>query len=100
MRTEVVIKLRNIILMITGILLFVGAQIVPAASTGQTQSLLESFGMSSILIGIHLMLWSDYTYNDMIENGLKINYKLYQYIGLLAVLLMLIIILNAYYLAT
>ena len=93
-----IIKFRNILLVIMGILFLIGAYTVPATSSGQTQSLFDSFIMSITLVGIHLLMWSDYIYNDIFENGFKINYKLYQYIGLVGVSIMLIIILNAYYL--
>jgi len=96
MTINILIKIRIILQICIALIVFIGAQNVPATSSGETQSLLEALSMASIIYILHHALWSEYIYNDIKNNGLNINYKTYQYVGLIVVSGMLFIVTNAY----
>jgi len=79
------------------IVLFVGAQIVPATTTGEVATFFEAFIMGLVPIVLHFTMWSDWMHTKISNDGLKINYKLYQIIGLVVVLLNLMIVTTAYF---
>lgn len=97
MKTSQIIKLRIIFILLTGFLFFIGSQVVPVDTTGVPMSFFEALGITVLLLALHFIMWSDYMHNKFAEDGLKINYKLYQIIGLTVVLGMLAIIVNTYY---
>ena len=100
MATKLIIKLRNIILLVTSIILFVGTQIVPATNSGKTFSFLEALSVSLLLFFLHFSLWSTYMYNEYkyegFNSGKKLNYKVYQIIGLFFIIITFIVISKVY----
>lgn len=89
-------KIRNIIIFLVSIIVLWGAQTVPATSSGETQSFLESLGMAIIIFFFQYMFVSDYMYNSLRENGLRIDYNFFQIFSLLVILFLLYIVTNAY----
>ena len=96
MNIQLIIKIRNILLFLVSVIVFFGAQIRPATNSGETQSLFMALLMALILFFLHFALWSNYIYDNLRENGLNINYKLFQIIGFTVVSIMLYIVVNVY----
>jgi len=96
MKSSQIKKIRNVIIFLVSIIVFFGAQNVPASSSGETQSFLYSLAMSVIMFFVQYVFSSDYMYNSLQENGLYINYNFFQIISLLIILFMLYIVTSAY----
>ena len=96
MKNSQIKKIRNIIIFLVSVIVFFGAQTVPATSSGETQSFLESLVMAIVMFFVQYMFSSDYMYNSLRENGLHINYNFFQIISLLVILFMLYIVTSAY----
>jgi hypothetical protein len=88
--------IRHSIIIVTSILIFHGAQTIPSIETGLVQPMFDSLIIALINGLLHFLMWSDYNYNLIIEDGLKLSYRLFQFIGLIFTLFMLFIILNIY----
>ncbi len=99
MKSSQIKKIRNIIIFLVSIIVFFGAQIVPASNSGETQSFLWSLIMAIVMFFVQYLFASDYMYNSLRENGLQLNYDFFQKISLLIILFMLYIVTNAYVLA-
>jgi len=76
MKNSQIKKIRNIIIFLVSVIVFFGAQTVPATSSGETQSFLGSLVMAIVMFFVQYMFSSDYMYNSLKENGLYINYIL------------------------
>ena len=96
MNSSIIKKIQIGIISLISLIVFFGAQVHPATSSGEKQSILSAFGMSSLAFFVYYMFVSDYMYNSLKENGLDINYKLFQIVGLFVVAFILYIVSNAY----
>ncbi len=65
---------------------FLGMQFVTDV-TGNEVTLLEALVVAIIITGLNATLWSDWMYKKLSDDGLKINYKTYQIIGILVLLI-------------
>jgi len=96
MQTKTIIQLRNIFILIAGIIVFFGCQVVPSGKTNELHSLGEAFIMFLFITVPQYILWSEYVYGTILDEGINLNYKLYQYIGLIVAIGFFILMVNAY----
>lgn len=82
MKIKMVIKLRNIFLVLGFLVLFIGGQIVPNEA-GVPYKLWEALLIAGFLFPPQYWLFSEDTHSILIENDIHIDYKTYQYIGLM-----------------
>ena len=97
MSIKTIKTIRNIFIILIGLVMFLGSQVVPATKTGETATFLEAIFMAVIPMLLHFVLWSDYLYNNIRDSGGNIGYNPYQKIGLLIVVLTLSLVVTAYY---
>lgn len=93
MRTNTLKNFKNILITITGIVLFVGTQVRPH----EKDTLFQAFILVLVVMSFNFMLWSDKGYNQFISDGIKISHRTYQIIGLFFIFIQLIIYINAYW---
>ena len=99
MNVELIKKTKYIIISLGSIIIFIDAQIRPATISGETASSLSALTMALVVFFLQFMLTSDYIHNNLRENGLHVNYKLFQRIGLFLGLIFLYITANAYFIS-
>ncbi len=87
MSIDTIKKIRTFFILYTGGFLFVGYRIKPPTGETEIVPLIDAFAIAGLYIVLQLLLWSDWLYwNHLIAKGAKINYKLFQYIGLVITL--------------
>jgi len=69
-------------------LMFIGSQVVEAGYPPEKASFLEGLALGLLIGSLYFIMWSDGMYY---KNNLKINYKLYQVIGLIVTALSLVL---------
>lgn len=96
MQIKTIIHLRNFFIILASIIIFFGSQVVPATKTNEKASILEAFGMVALLAIPQYAMWSEYVYNTILDEGVLLNYKFYQSIGLLVAIGIFILMINVY----
>ena len=96
MKIEFMKKIKIVIIVITSIIVFIGAQIHPASISGEVQSIYEALAMALSIFLVQYMFISDYMFNSLQEHGLNIQYNHFQFVGLLVILFMLYVVSSAY----
>ena len=82
MTIKMIIKIKNFFLILGFLGLFILGQL-PINGREVVYSIWEVFIMANILFTTQYFAFSRYGFNTLGEDGLKISYNLYQYIGLL-----------------
>ncbi len=96
-RTYILVKkIRDSIIVAIGFIMFVGSQVVPATDTNETATFFEALLMGIIPMFLHFAMWSDYIYNEIREQDIKINYDSYQVVGLVIVIFTFLLVSTAY----
>ncbi len=61
---------------------------------GNEVSFLESIFIALLAISLNLFMWSDWMYNYILDNGVKIKYDNYQKIGITVVFVFIYVIIK------
>ena len=87
MSIDTIKKIRTFLILYSGVFLFVGYRIKPPTGETEIVPLMDAFAIAGIGTILQLLLWSDWLYwNHLIDKGAKINYKFFQYTGLVITL--------------
>ena len=96
MNIEKIIKLRYLFTIIFGSIFFVGTQVIPATSTQETWTFFEAIMGIFLLPLPQIFLFSEYLYSKLKDDGFKISYKTYQFMGLVTAIGTFILLFNVY----
>jgi len=91
MSIKTIIQLRYIFMWLGSIVLFIGSQIV-INEEGVTSSFLEAIASASLIFFLQYALFSQTLYNSLVEEGAILNYKFYQFVGLIISIVFFIVI--------
>lgn len=93
-------KIRYILTGIMGLSFFIGMQFI-TDTTGSEVSFFESLAIALLIVGLVLSMSSDWLYNALADDNIKINYVFFQVIGITIILLFIytisITVYNEYY---
>ena len=78
-------------MLITSIVIFIGSQVV-INSEGKTDSFFEALGASILIFFLQYAMFSQKLYNSLVDEGAILNYKVYQFIGLVVSIVFFIVI--------
>jgi len=67
---------------IMGIMFFIGMQFITDVH-GKEVTFFESFFIAILITGLNLSIWSDWLYNSLSEEKIKIKYKTFQKFGII-----------------
>jgi len=87
-------KLRIMLTYFVALLFFITSQLVDSCDTNRPYTILEAFSMCLIFLGIFYSAFSDWFYYDL---EVKIDYNIFQHIGLFTVTLFMSMIISATY---
>ena len=87
-----IIQMRYFFTLLFGLSFFIGVQVVPSGESKEYWNFFEALLGSSSLVFTELYLFREATYQSLIDEGININYKFYQSIGLLFAIVSFIII--------
>jgi hypothetical protein len=96
MQIQTIVMLKTFIIFLTGIIMFVGCQTLPATRTGEVSSLGEATLLFLLYSSMKLALWSEYTYETILDEGVNMSYRFYQKLGLIVSFLFLLFFANVY----
>jgi len=94
MSIKTIIQLRYFFLIITSIILFIGTQIV-TNEEGKMDSFFEAIASSLLIFFLQYSLFSQTLYDSLVDEGAMLNYKFYQFIGLIVSIIFFIVIVLA-----
>jgi len=92
MSIKTIIQMRYFFTLLFGLVFFIGVQIVPSGENGEYWNFFEAFLGSFSLVFTELYIFKESTYQNLIDENIIINYKLYQIIGLLFAIISFVII--------
>ncbi len=88
MNITLIIKIKYIILIVGFLILFIFSQISIEGRKGQEYfSFFEALTIASPFLIMQLYLFSNYNYDLSVEYGYKINYNMFQFLGLLVAII-------------
>ena len=91
MSIKTIIQLKYFFILLSSIILFIGSQIV-INEEGNTSSFLEAVASALLIFFLQYAMFSQKLYDALVEEGAILNYKVYQFIGLIVSIVFFIVI--------